>query len=347
MRALWLDRLRLPQPAAASPNVADSGLQSPLAALIRAEATDFPAFSTVFLFLALYLGLLLATSAIPVRGTRYRWLVPASRWAAPVLFAPTAWLLFGPAAFPRGATAAAVVLIEPFPDSNYARLGLELGMYSNRSGALRLEYRGAEPALYPHRQARRQGKVEDWVLGAGSLPFVETLDRRRYVLHALEGDDVIAFHLEASVYDETAGPRLIMNNASGRTLEDLWLVFGGYAYEVGSMAAGTRVERRFTRGTHGVEVGKTPWRQVLKPPAGVPAQMPEPAQAVLERRAQAMGESGYPGPGHALLTGYTASPLQPAGASADWPHRQRAVVAFRVAAIPGAAAGNDAATKSE
>jgi len=334
MRGLWLDSLRLP-PTMVSLGVAESAFQSPLAALIRAEATYFPAYSTAFLFLILYLGLLLASEAIPVRGTRRRWLAPVSRWAVPVLFAPAAWLLFGPAAFPRGATAAAVALIEPFPDSGYARLGLELGVYSNRSGALRLEYHGAEPVLYPPRQAQREGKVEDWVLGEGPRPFIEASDRRRYVLHALEGEDVIAFHLDASVHDETMGPRLVLDNTSGRTLEDSWLVFDGYAYELGSIAAGVRVERRLARRTHGVEVGKTSWWQVLRPSAGASAQMLAPAQIMLERRSKAMGENGYPGAGHALLIGYTASPLQPAGASAGWPRRERALVAFRVATLPG------------
>jgi hypothetical protein len=345
MRGLWLDTLRLPPPTMASPRVAESAFQGPLAALIRAEATYFPAYSTAFLFLILYLGLLLASEAIPVRGTRRRWPAPVARWAAPLLFAPAAWLLFGPAAFPRGATAAAVALIEPFPDSGYARLGLELGVYTNRSGALRLEYHGAEPVLYPPRQAQREGKVEDWVFGGGSRPFIETLDRRRYVLHALEGEDVIAFHLDASVHDETMGPRLVLDNASGRTLEDSWLVFDGYAYELGSIAAGARFERRLTRRTHGVEVGKTSWWQVLRPSAVASAQMLAPAQIMLERRSKAMGENGYPGAGHALLIGYTASPLQPAGASAGWPRREGALVAFRVAAIPGDALANKTGTE--
>ena len=343
MRGMWLDSLRLP--ATMASGVAESAFPSPLVALIRADAIYFPAFSTAFLFLILYLGLLLAGEAIPVRGTRRRWLAPVSRWAAPVLFAPAAWLLFGPAAFPRGATAAAVALIEPFPDSGYARLGLELGVYSNRSGALRLEYQGAEPVLYPPRQAQREGKVEDWGLGAGPRPFIETSDRRRYVLHALEGEDVIAFHLDASVHDETMGPRLVLDNASGRTLEDSWLVFDGYAYELGSIAAGARFERRLTRRTHGVEVGKTSWWQVLRPSAVASAQMLAPAQIMLERRSKAMGENGYPGAGHALLIGYTASPLQPAGASAGWPRREGALVAFRVAAIPGDALANKTGTE--
>lgn len=343
MRGLWLDNLRLPPPAD-SLSVAEPVLESPLPPLIRAESANFPSHATVLYFLALYLGLLLAGYRLPVRGTRRRWLAPLWTWAAPVLFAPAAWLLFGPAAFPRGATAVTVAVIEPFPDSIYARLGLDLGVYANRSGALRLEYRGAEPVLYPPRRAQREGNAEDWVFGEGPRHFVEPLDRRRYVLHALEGEDVIAFQLGASVRDETMGPRLVLDNASGRALEDLWLVFDGYAYELGSIAAGARFERGLIRRTQGVEVGEASWRRVLRPPPGDVVQLQSPSRIVLERRSQAMGESGYPGPGHALLIAYTASPLQPAGASAGWPRRERALVAFRFAAIPGDAAAGETGT---
>jgi hypothetical protein len=336
MRALWLDTLRLAAPTVPVSRVVDTA-PSALAALIRAEAAEFPAYSTAFLFLILYLGVLLACYAIPVRGTRRRWLAPVARWAAPVLFAPLAWLLFGPAAFPRGATAAVTALIEPLEGSGYARLGLELGAYSTRSRPVRLEYRGAEPVLHPPRQAQRDGKVADWVLGEGPRPFIQTSDRRRYVLHALEGEDVIAFRLDASVHDETAGPRVVLDNASGRTLDDAWLVFDGYAYALGSIAAAARIERKLTRRAQGVEVDKDSWRQVLRRNAGASAHMPAPAQILFERRSQAQGENGYPAPGHALLIGYASSPLQPAGTSADWPHRQQALVALRVAAKPGEA----------
>jgi hypothetical protein len=330
MRKLWLETLNLPPPMTDSVSVADPGAESPLPALIRAESTNFPSYATALFFLALYLGLLLVGYGLPMR--RLRPLSALWGWAAPVLFAPAAWLLFGPPAFPRGATAVAVAVIEPLPDSIYARLDLDLGVYSNRSGALRLEYHGAEPVLYPPRTA--QGRVEDWVLGDGPRRFLEPRDRRRYVLHALEGEDVIAFHLDAAVHDGPMGPRLVLDNASGRHLEDLWLVFGGYAYELGSVAAGARVDRGLTRRAHGVEVGDASWRRVLRPPAGVPADALVPARIVLEQRSQ-RAHGGYPGPGRALLLGYTASPLQPAGASAGWPRRERALVAFEFAALPG------------
>ncbi len=333
MRGLWLESLRLsPLPEAHPP--AEAATESPLPSLVRAESANFPAPATVVYFLALYLGLLLAGYCLPARGAPGRWLAPLWTWAAPVLFAPAAWLLFGPAAFPRGATAVTVALIEPFPDSIYARLELDVGLYSNRSGASRLEYGGVEPVLYPPRGAQREGDAEDWVLAEGPRRYLEPRDGRRYVLHALEGEDVIAFHLEASVRDDSMGPRLVLDNASGRVLEDLWLVFEGHAYELGSVAAGARVERGLNRREHGVEVGEASWRRVLRAPRGAPAH-DGPERIVLERKSRGEGESGYPGPGDGLLVGYTASPLKPAGASAGWPRRERALIAFRVAAKPG------------
>ncbi len=335
MRKLWLDSLSLP-PAAGSEGMVEPVIESPLPALVSAGSPNFPSHATVLLFLALYLGLLLVAYRIPMGRTRLRALSSLWSWATPVLFAFAAWLLFGPSVFLRGATAMTVAVIEPLPDSIYARLELDLGVYASRSGAQRLEYRGAEPVLHPTRKAQREGNAGDWAFGEGPRRYFEPRDRRRYVLHALEGEEVIAFHLEASVHDEPMGPRLVLDNASGRTLEDLWLVFEGHAYELGSIAAGGRVERRLTRRAHGVEVGERSWRRVLRPPAGVPAQLLAPVRIVLERNSRKAG-GGYPGPGQALLMGYTASPLQPAGASAAWPRGERALVAFQVAAQPGAA----------
>ncbi|MGH7310771.1 MAG: hypothetical protein ACREK6_18985, partial [Candidatus Rokuibacteriota bacterium] len=54
MRALWRDSLRLPPPASLA--VAETKFESPLPSLIRAESGNFPSYSTVLFFLALYLG---------------------------------------------------------------------------------------------------------------------------------------------------------------------------------------------------------------------------------------------------------------------------------------------------
>jgi hypothetical protein len=60
----------------------------------------------------------------------------------------------------------------------------------------------------------------------------------------------------------------------------------------------------------------------------------EPTRILLERKSREMRESGFPGRGHALLIGYTENPFRPAGASAGWPRREQALVAFQIAALP-------------
>jgi len=339
MPGLWLQTLRLP--TSAPPRSIDETAGNPLAALIAADATPFPSYATAFLFLGLYLGILFAGNALRMRPGSRRWLLPLGGLSAAAVAAPVAWLLFGPGAFPDGPTAATVALIEPFADSGYAHLGIEAGLYATRKGPLRLEYRGAEPVLYPHRQAQREGKVEDWVFGEDSRAFVQPLDKRRYVLHALEGDDVIAFHLDAAVLDHPGRPKLILHNASGRALEHVLLVFDGAAYAIGSVPAGGNVERVLERARDAVPVTEAAWRTLLDH-AGAPSAQPSPAQLLLERKSQAAGEKGYPRTGYALLIGYTASPLQPVGSSGHWPRRERALVAYEfeaTAAKEAAAAG--------
>jgi len=334
MRSLWLDTLRIPPPGLVPLTAEEPAPGSPLASLIAGGSVKFPAAATMFFFLALYLGVLVAAYWVPGSAPGSRWRAYAATWGPPLLFAPAAWLLFGPAAFPRDAVAVTMAVIEPLPGSSYARLGLDLGVYSTRSGAQHLEYRGAEPVLYPTRRAQRDGNVEDWVLGEGPRRFVEPLDRRRYVLHALEGEDVIAFHLEVSVRREAGGTHLVVENASGHELSDLWLLYDGYGYELGSVAAGARLDRSLAP-AQGVELGEDGWRRVLRARSRDRALLESPARIVLERRSRAAGGGGFPAPGRAFLIADTASPLQPAGNSAGWRRQERALVAFDLAAGRG------------
>lgn len=330
MSKLW--HLHLSPPATLTSSGPKTGTENPVLALIRAEASDFPRYAAAFIFLALYLGTLLAAYRFPMRATQSRRVASLGTWFTPVIFAAAAWVMFGPAAFPRGPTAVAVAVIEPFPGSSYARLNVDLGLYASHSGMLQFQYAGAEPVMYPSREELRQGDVPDWVVGEASRRSVEPRDRRRYVLHALEGADVIAFRMDAVVHDEAAGPRVILENNSGSAVDGLWLVFGGYAYELGAIADGERIERALVRTRHGVEVDAASWPGVLKDPAGGRARDVTPIRIALERRAQETNPNGYPGPGHALLVGYAASPLHPAGDSTGWAHHERAVIAFQVAA---------------
>lgn len=329
--ALLLDHLRLP-PARGEPRAPDPGAANALAALIRAQAPAFPRFAAALLFVVLYLSLLFTCSTLPVQGARRRWPRAWWVWGIPVLFAPVAWLLFGPSVYPRGASAATVALIEPLQDGAYARFKLELGVYSNRSGPLHFEYGGAAPVLYPHRQAQRAGKFDDWVLGDGARTFVQPFDRHRYALHALEGEDVIGFPLEASVRASPDGPHVRLRNAGNRALDELWLVFDGHAYALGALASGAGLDRQLIASQHGIDAGANAWGRILTPFSGLPAYVAGPAQMLLERKAKARGEAGYPRAGHALLLGYTTSPLRPAGTSERWSRQEMALMAFEIAA---------------
>ncbi len=337
MRSLLNDSLalRVVTNVPAGNTLAD--IESPLPSLVQDPSTDFPSHMALILFLVLYLGLLLAGNRMSLRGKAQRWIGSFVSWAAPLLFAPAAWVLFGPSAFPRGATMVTMATIEPLVDSIYARLRLDVGLYANRSGTARLAYRGAEPVLYPPRALQREGRAADWILGEGSQPYIEPVDRRRYVLHQLEGDDVIAFYVVAAVFDAPGGPRVVLENASGRPLKDLWLVVDGFAYALHAVAAGARIERRLDRRAHGVAVGEASWQRIVRPTGTMTERMVVPARIALERHVQRAGAGVYPAPGHALLVGYTDNPLRPAGASAGWPHREQALVVFEAPVRPAAA----------
>lgn len=342
MRELWLSSLRLPPARPLS--VADPAYESPLPPLIRAEAAGFPSPATVVYFLALYLGILLAGCRLASRSTRRRWAASLLSYGTPVLFAAAAWLLFGPAAFPRGPSMVATAMIEPLPDSAYARLNLDIGMYSNRSGRLRLEYRGGEPVVQPPSRVSQGVRAGNWVLGEGTPRFLEPLDRRRYVLHTLRGQDVIAFHLDASVYDESTGPRLVMDNASGRMLSDMWLIFDGRAYALGHVAADAKVERQLASGTDGVRISEATWQEVVKSP-GLGVERLEPRRILLERAWKKGLAADNSGSKQALLIGYAQNPIRPTGTSAGWARWELGIVAFRVTARPGKMATSGTETR--
>jgi hypothetical protein len=332
MRRLWLDSLRLPTPSATALSVANTVSDAPILALVRAEPGDFAPYVSVLLFLALYVGLLLAGYHRSVRAGLSGFL-PLWSWAVPAVFAVAAWGLFGPVAFPRGASAAVTAAIEPLPDSPYARLDFDLGVYANRSGAMRFEYRGARPVLYP-RQGKRGDMADGWLFGEGPRPYLEPQDPRRYVLQMVRGEDVITFDFRVLLIEEAGGLKFMIDNASGRDVEGMRLVFDGVVYELGSLAAGARNERRLER-ARDAGPGKATWPDLLRPAAGISPRTVEPARIVLERTSRAAGTNEFPRPGHALLLGYATNPLRPSGASAGWPRREQALVTVQVPVRPG------------
>jgi hypothetical protein len=188
--------------------------------------------------------------------------------------------------------------------------------------------------LVPAREARgASGRTHDWVFGEGVRRYVEPIERRRYNVQALEGVDLIAYPLRASVEVRGANLRVKVDNADARGLADAWLVFAGHTYALGDIDPGVRIERDFAMPAQAAERGEAFWRRVPKPPAGVASHLTQPAQVLLERRARAAGEQGYPRAGHALLLAYANGPLEARGASRDWPRHERALVAYELEAL--------------
>jgi len=324
MQGVWLRLLDLEHAAPAPVHGLEDTSLAP--ALLSSRARDFPGHGTLLVFLALYLVLLATGYRLRAGSKGYAmWMLT---WAVPAVFAPAAYLLFGPFLFERGATATIVSVIEPLQRSPYARLRVDLGLHSNRRGSLRLAYAGARPVFRVPSQAR--GEVDDagWRFRDGTVPQLAPAHDTLYRLHLLEGHDVVPFDLEASVDNTGQRSRLRLRNDSGRALDDAWLVYRGAAWHLGAIEAGQRLEHDLGVSPDVVADNRTEWWEVLSRhprAAGNPAVLSQ----VLATRADARDERRYPGTGHALVLALTATALRPAGTGTPWRRNELALVLLR------------------
>jgi hypothetical protein len=238
MKKTWLEILRisetppLPPFANAAPN--------PINELVALQSRNFPQHSLVLLFLALYLGVLATGYRLKTASGAMRWMLPFAGWAAPVLFAPAAWFMFGPVLFDRGTSVAVIAVIEPLGNSTYARVRIDLGIHANRDGdhyfqginhvsaaqdlpaqrlavddeandTMALSYAGSEPALHAAKYSTGNGadshsqrhRASSWIFRGDAPRSVTPNSARRYTLHQLEGEDVIDFRIHATIDQET------------------------------------------------------------------------------------------------------------------------------------------------
>ena len=309
MKPLWLNSLRLPPLRTTAEKS-----KSPVPAVIRKGPEEFPQAISVLVFLVLYLGVL-ATGyrlAAVAKTRSFSWLA----WAAPLLFAPLAYLLFGPLLFPKGAAAVILSTVEPLPHSPYARLRLDLGIYSTQRSDLRFEYEGAEP-VFRSRQASR--RAEDWIFGEGERRFLRPDNQREYVLHLLAGQDIIHYDLNGSVMETNAGFELHLRNDSGRSLSNAWAIIEDSAYPLGAIPEDAELQREFKAESDTLERSEILWHETLAP-------MHHAAKVVLDRTLKDLkSERG------AWLLGLSQSPLHVSGATRSW---QRTELALVVAPLP-------------
>jgi hypothetical protein len=349
MQQTWFDLLRIS--SASTPDPLLEATPSPVTELVALQSADFPGHGTLLLFLALYLSVLATGYRFAAAPRVMRRLLPLATWAAPLLFAPAAYYLFGPVLFDRGVSVAVVSIIEPLGDSGYAHLQLDLGIHSNRDqdgnsdGLMALFYAGVEPTLKTPaltgqqgaRSGARTAALVNWTFSEDTPRAVAPDDARRYALHLLEGEDIIDFDLHATIdLDRNSRanegtPRINIHNNSGRALRDAWLIAGDRAWPVGAIAAqGTTTFRVRGEGFDLNSRSDEWWDRLERHPAAnasnvflIKALVARKDRTFIDADGQ---HAAYPGRGTALLVAGTSEALLPIGTSATWQHTTRTLL---------------------
>ena len=334
MEALWRGLLDLAPLTPLSSRLLRAEEASALPALIRDSPFTFPRHAAVLGFVVLYLGVLAAVLTLRPESRRGRRSLPWLHFAAPLLFAPAAFFVFGPLLFPSGPVAVVSALIAPHPRGPYADLDLEIGLFSSRGVLPRLRYLAPEPAFRlggrgaPHHREATDWRQEERARGGSLQPAA----RGRYRLHVIEGRDRIAFDLRAALAEEAAGWRLAVRNRSGRALRDLWLVLDGHAYALGALGAEAEWTRTLRREHDAVALQERSWRRLFESrPDSEEAGRRSRADRV-DRELAALREGGRWSPDEGLLLGFAPSPLRFAPEGAAWRRHELALVLLRVPA---------------
>lgn len=331
MAPLWHRLLDLPPLQSLTERLMEAEESSSLPDLIQASPLSFPGHPLLFVFIVLYLGCIAAAGHFrPSSGGLGR-SAARLRWGAPLVFAPVAFYLFGPVLYPSGPVAVIAALISPHPEGPLAELRLELGLFSTTDSPLRFEYRSPEPVFRASSRGAPAQPSTDWrhqsATAGGSLA---PATQGRYLLHALEGRDVIAWDLHASLRDEETGLLLEFRNRSGRSLHDAWLVVDGSAYPLGSLPADADSARVLDRERDGVALRQRSWRGLLSSESPIPRTRPHAKAGMVERQLARLREHGAWSPHEALLLGFAPSPLRFHGVGAEWRRHELALVLLHI-----------------
>ncbi|MCP5152962.1 MAG: hypothetical protein H6983_02265 [Ectothiorhodospiraceae bacterium] len=332
MADTWLEVLRLPEPEPRRlvPPAHDAEVDLVLE-LLRDEVPGFPGHGVVIGFLALYLGLLATAYHLRETNAIERAL---RRWTPvllPLLLIPIAWYVFGPLLWPGGATAIVVSRIEPVPGIDAARVHHALGLVSNRTGTLRLDYEGAEPAFRALVPTADAPTVTRWVSEVGGNLALATTDPRSYTLHELVADDVVDFSLRAVARETATGLAVELANLSGRTLDHAWLVVDGRAYSLGRVGAEADLERTFATPADGIATPDDDWSATVAGCCETVRRDRRAHETIVEQAVQAWRAEHPPRADRGMLVAFSASPLRLARHRPDWRLRELGVVVMPVA----------------
>lgn len=331
MTQVWHALFDLPPRESLSARLMNEGEASALPGLIQDSPLSFPEHPVVLVFVVLYLGCVTAACDLRPGSARARRRLSWLRWSAPLLFAPGAWFLFGPLLFPPGPVAVVAARISPHPEGPLADLDLEIALFSSTEAPLRLDYAAPEPALRapgPGAAPRRSG---DWRHEEGALGgSIEPAARGRYRLHTLEGRDVIAWDLHASLSEARDGFELIVGNRSGRALHQVWLVLGGNAHPLESLPPDGESKRIPVRERDAMALRDRSWRRLLASAPDARFARSDAHADMIARELARLRESGGLSEGEAVLLGFSPSPLRLTGPSAAWRRHELALVLMRI-----------------
>jgi hypothetical protein len=189
----------------------------------------------LLVFVVLYLGVLATVYRLkPITRTGQR-VLPGLSLACPLLFAPAAYFLFGPLLFPTGASVVIASVIEPFPSGPYAKLSLDLGMFTRQKHGLRLDFDAVEPGFLASHRERRWGTTASYSVDESSGRSLETAQPGAYVLHMLQAQDVIVYDVKISARRTDGRLQLTVRNNTGQSWLDAWLVSGHSLYRLGAL----------------------------------------------------------------------------------------------------------------
>jgi len=303
---------------------------SPVPAIINRRAGGFPGHQIVLVFIVLYLGIL--ATAYRLRPSNNAGLRTRSAviLACPFLFAPVAYFIFGPLLFPFGPTAVIVSVIEPFERGSYAALNMDLGLFSTRRQKFSLELESGAPGLVSNDREERWGKARGFTVSEGSGLAIEPAYDQPYVLHLLQGADVITYDVSASVITRGTDVQLSVRNDTGHSWRDVWLVFEQNLYRFGRVEHNEGAE--VVHGAHTV-VGKLTaetWKSALdtaEPKAPLERHMTE---LLLKRAFNEYLLHAPFGSEKALLLATAPSPIRLAQNNSSWRREELALVRMEI-----------------
>jgi len=330
MKRLWFTMLGMAPTLRQSFQKREIRRLSPIPSIINRGSGGFPNHQVVLIFAVLYLGVLATAYQLRPAHKHAQRVLSAIIVGCPLLFAPVAYFIFGPLLYPVGSTAVIVSVIRPFGSGPYAALDIDLGLYSNQQRQFHLKLESTEPGFVTNHREERWGKARGFTQHEAAGLSIEPAGIDAYVLHLLQGEDVIAYDVRASALASPTDIALSVRNDTGQSWRNTWLVFEQNLYELGPLPHndGADVVRRGS-----ALLGKLTtesWRSVrLDSERSNPIES-HMTQLLLKRAFdEYLGLTSF-GADKALLLATTQSPVRIAQHSSAWQHEELALVQMEI-----------------